>query len=120
MSDDIRVYWDEELDEYLMSIGNEFCFLENAQHDNADLHWWSSRVGWLVPSGFELVYDSAEDEDYSLIDENLVVPMVLKDMVIGGETYNRLTGETDWPPHMYTVFWEAVRVSNRYHEERTA
>ena len=112
MSDDIRVYWDEELDEYLMSIGNEFCFLENAQHDNADLHWWSSRVGWFVPSGFELVYDSAEDEDYSLIDENLVIPRCIRDLVFDKDN--------GWNTLDCNIYCEGVERHLQYHEERTA
>ena len=64
-------------------------------------------------SVFDLVYDSAEHEDYSLIDENLVVP----------DVHNGIGFNTDsfgWSPIDVSDYCGALFNQYSYHSERTA
>ena len=72
MSDDIRVYWDGWTGLYSIVIGNVIIH----QMDVSDNQHESLLTVDHLGVDNKLVYDSAEDEDYSLIDENLVIPDV--------------------------------------------
>ena len=110
MSDDIRVYWERDKDKYYIFIG-EYSTLTQWGSDCSvcnDVDFNESSVGSQLP----LVYDSAEHEDYSLIDANLVIPKCIRDLV-----WDKDNG---WSTFDCNIYCEGVERHLQYHEERTA
>ena len=118
MSDDIRVYWDKYLGVYSIVIGDTIIHA----FDDSDQQFNSYMSGSDLTNDDELVYDSAEHEDYSLIDENLVVPDVYYDGDCDGsvgitfsKSISMCTGVFSDPG-----FFSCLLDSYYYHKERTA
>jgi hypothetical protein len=96
-----------------MSIDGLFYFLQNSQHDDIDLHWWSSTVGSIIPKDFELVYDSV-----SLIDDNLKIPETKE--LLGADISNQYVKQIFPNYESWCHFWVVADKQRVYHEERTA
>ncbi len=108
MSDDIRVYWDEAVDVYTIII-NGVWLLQCGDDDDEE-----QAVGRceIIEAEDVLVYDSAKDE-YSLIDENLVIPDVNK-----GASVDIFS--LGWMRHDLDIWIDGWSRHEEYHEERTA
>mgnify|MGYP003648445621 CR=1 FL=1 len=109
MSEDIRVYWDHGWEIYTIIINNVLIIQDerNGQREPAQ---YSESTLCLD----ELVYDSVEDSEFKLIDDNLAVPDVIVSRRPSGDIHSmRVEGDISFCGES---FWESVKESEEYHE----
>ncbi len=117
MSDDIRVYWDRSRDKYYIFIGELGSLVQWGDDLSTSdaLYFVEGNISDLIPC----VYDSAEDEDYSLIDDNLVIPDVCYSSGVSGVDI-KFSKNISFGVFSDPAFFLSLLDSHYYHEERTA
>lgn len=117
--DDIRVYWIESDDSYVIMIDTVegWCAKLHTRRDNEyDYHALTIGRFKEIHRDHELVYDSAESSDmeFTLIDDNLRIPMVIDICEVS------LDDECKWDNNDHAVWNNGLFEHYIYHEERTA